>query len=90
LFNVIKGDMSLVGPRPILVHENEKYGSRMAFYQNVRPGITGLWQVSGRSDTDYSDRIHLDTWYVKNWSLWYDVAILFKTVKVVFRREGAY
>jgi Undecaprenyl-phosphate galactose phosphotransferase WbaP len=90
LWNVIKGDMSLVGPRPILLHENEKYGSRLSFYHNVRPGITGLWQVSGRSDTDYANRIHLDTWYVKNWSLWYDIAILFKTVKVVLGRKGAY
>lgn len=90
LINVIKGDMSLVGPRPILLHEAHKYGGRLSFYQNVRPGITGLWQVSGRSNTEYSNRVHLDTWYVKNWSLWYDIAILFKTVRVVLRREGAY
>jgi Undecaprenyl-phosphate galactose phosphotransferase WbaP len=90
LLNVIKGDMSLVGPRPILLHENEKYGARLSFYHNVRPGITGLWQVSGRSDTDYANRIRLDTWYVKNWSLWYDIAILFKTIKVVMKRKGAY
>ena len=90
LLNVLKGSMSLVGPRPILLHEVDKYGSKLAFYQNVRPGITGLWQVSGRSDTDYADRIHLDTWYVKNWSLWYDIAIIFKTFKVVMLRRGAY
>lgn len=90
LINVIKGEMSLVGPRPILLHELEKYGSRFDFYRNVRPGITGLWQVSGRSDTDYANRIHLDTWYVKNWSLWYDIAILFKTITVVLSRRGAY
>lgn len=90
LLNVIKGDMSLVGPRPILLHEVDKYGPRLSFYKNVKPGITGLWQVSGRSDTEYASRVHLDTWYVKNWSLWYDIAILFKTVRVVFKREGAY
>ncbi|MFN7728750.1 MAG: undecaprenyl-phosphate galactose phosphotransferase WbaP [Bdellovibrio sp.] len=90
LINVLTGDMSLVGPRPILLHEVEKYGPRLSFYKNVKPGITGLWQVSGRSDTEYSNRVHLDTWYVKNWSLWYDIAILFKTVRVVFKREGAY
>jgi lipopolysaccharide/colanic/teichoic acid biosynthesis glycosyltransferase len=90
LLNVIGGSMSLVGPRPILLHETEKYGPKVAFYSNVRPGITGLWQVSGRSDTDYANRIRLDTWYVKNWSLWYDISILFKTVRVVLNREGAY
>lgn len=90
LLNVIKGDMSLVGPRPILLHEDAKYGTRLSFYSHVRPGITGLWQVSGRSDTDYNSRIKLDTWYVKNWSLWYDIAILFKTVQVVLGRKGAY
>jgi undecaprenyl-phosphate galactose phosphotransferase len=56
----------------------------------VRPGMTGLWQVSGRNDVDYDTRVYLDTWYVKNWSLWYDIAILFKTVRVVFARKGAY
>lgn len=90
LLNVLKGEMSLVGPRPILMHEVDKYGSRFSFYTHVRPGITGLWQVSGRSDTDYRTRVQLDTWYVKNWTLWYDIAILFKTVKVVLGRKGAY
>lgn len=90
LWNVLKGDMSLVGPRPILQHEVEKYGDRLKFYKTVRPGLTGLWQVSGRSDTDYNYRVHLDSWYVKNWALWYDIAILFKTVEVVTSRKGAY
>lgn len=90
LWNVIRGDMSLVGPRPIVRKEMERYGHRIDFYKSVRPGMTGLWQVSGRSDTDYRTRVHLDTWYVKNWTLWYDIAILFKTVKVVLRRKGAY
>lgn len=90
LWNVLRGDMSLVGPRPILLHEVEKYGPRLKFYRMVRPGLTGLWQVSGRSDTDYQYRVHLDAWYVKNWSLWYDIAILFKTVSVVLKGSGAY
>lgn len=90
LLNVLKGEMSLVGPRPILLHEVDKYGPRLMFYKNAKPGITGLWQVSGRSNTEYSYRVHLDAWYVKNWSLWYDIAILFKTVRVVLKREGAY
>lgn len=89
LFNVIKGEMSLVGPRPIGHHEIEKYGPRLSFYNSVRPGMTGLWQVSGRSNTHFIYRVQLDTWYVKNWSLWYDIAILFKTVRVVLKREGA-
>jgi Undecaprenyl-phosphate galactose phosphotransferase WbaP len=90
LFNVLRGEMSLVGPRPIVTAELEKYGDDAEYFSMVRPGITGLWQVSGRNDVDYDRRVYLDTWYVKNWSLWYDIAILFKTVRVVFRREGAY
>jgi Undecaprenyl-phosphate galactose phosphotransferase WbaP len=90
LLNVIKGEMSLVGPRPVVADELEKYGDDTDYYLMVRPGITGLWQVSGRNDVGYEKRVYLDTWYVKNWSLWYDIAILFKTVRVVLRREGAY
>ncbi len=90
IFNVIKGDMSLVGPRPVIKAELERYGDDVDYFLMVRPGMTGLWQVSGRNDVDYDTRVYLDTWYVKNWSLWYDIAILFKTIKVVFRREGAY
>lgn len=90
LWNVVLGDMSLVGPRPIVRKEMERYGHRIDFYKSVRPGMTGMWQVSGRSDTDYRTRVHLDTWYVKNWTLWYDIAILFKTIKVVLNRKGAY
>lgn len=90
LFNVLKGDMSLVGPRPLLERELEVYGENICLYQQARPGITGLWQVSGRSQTTFAERVALDQWYVQNWSLWYDLAILLKTVKVVFRREGAY
>ena len=91
IFNVLKGDMSLVGPRPVIKDEIDKYYKEYAsYYYMVRPGITGLWQVSGRSDTDYDFRVKLDTWYVLNWSLWLDIVILFKTVKVVLKREGAY
>ena len=90
LFNVLKSEMSLVGPRPIVEAELQKYGLEKSYYLMVRPGMTGLWQVSGRNDVDYDTRVYLDAWYVKNWSLWYDLAILFKTIKVVFGRNGAY
>lgn len=90
LFNVIRGEMSLVGPRPIIKAELARYGDDVDYFLMVRPGMSGLWQVSGRNDVGYETRVYLDTWYVKNWSLWYDIAILFKTVRVVLRREGAY
>jgi undecaprenyl-phosphate galactose phosphotransferase len=90
LWNVIKGEMSLVGPRPIIEDELRRYGDQVDYYLEVRPGITGLWQISGRNDTTYEDRVALDCWYVRNWSLWYDLVILVKTVRVVLRREGAY
>jgi len=90
LFNVLQSQMSLVGPRPIVREELQKYGLEKSYYLMVRPGMTGLWQVSGRNDVDYETRVYLDAWYVKNWSLWYDLAILFKTMKVVLWRNGAY
>jgi Undecaprenyl-phosphate galactose phosphotransferase WbaP len=90
LFNVLKGEMSLVGPRPVVQDELERYGSAAVFYLEAKPGITGLWQVSGRNDTTYAERVSLDSWYVQNWSLWYDIAILFKTFDEVFNRRGAY
>jgi Undecaprenyl-phosphate galactose phosphotransferase WbaP len=90
LLNVIRGEMSLVGPRPIIPAELERYGDDADYFLMVRPGMTGLWQVSGRNDLSYETRVYLDTWYVKNWSLWYDIAILFKTIPVVLRRNGAY
>lgn len=90
IFNVIKGEMSLVGPRPVIKEELVRYGNDVDYFLMVRPGMTGLWQVSGRNDVDYDTRVYLDTWYVKNWSLWYDIAILFKTIRVVLKREGAY
>ena len=90
LFNVLRGEMSLVGPRPIVQEEVSKYGNHANLYLQVLPGITGLWQVSGRSDSSYSRRVSLDVWYIRNWSLWYDVAILFKTINVIVQKKGAY
>jgi Undecaprenyl-phosphate galactose phosphotransferase WbaP len=90
LFNVLTGDMSLVGPRPLLSREIGDYGITFKLYQQLRPGITGLWQISGRSRTTFSERAAADEWYVKNWSLWYDVVILIKTADVLIRRDGAY
>lgn len=90
LFNVVKGEMSLVGPRPIINEELERYNEEVDYYLLGKPGMTGLWQVSGRSDIDYDTRVYLDAWYVKNWSMWNDIAILFKTISVVLKKDGAY
>ena len=89
LWNVLTGDMSLVGPRPIVNAEVEKYGKVFPLVKGVTPGITGLWQVSGRNNTTYEQRVRLDQYYVRNWSPWLDVYILAKTVSVVITREGA-
>jgi exopolysaccharide biosynthesis polyprenyl glycosylphosphotransferase len=90
LFNVLRGDMSLVGPRPIVSAEISRYGLRFASYALVRPGITGLWQVSGRNNTSYAERIRLDEFYVRNWSVWFDIYVLARTLKTVLTCEGAY
>ena len=90
VFNVMRGEMSLVGPRPYLLRELETLESQLQVICSIKPGITGLWQVSGRSNTGYEYRLKLDAWYVMNWSLWFDIAILFKTIRVVTKREGAY
>ena len=90
IFNVLKGEMSLVGPRPVIKKELEKYGGYVSDYLMVRPGITGLWQVSGRSDTTYEERVQMDSWYVRNWSVWLDVWLLWRTIKSVARCRGAY
>ena len=90
LWNVIRGDMSLVGPRPIVEEEVIYYGENIREYYMVLPGITGMWQVSGRSDTTYEERVAMDTWYVRNWSVWIDIMYLFKTVKAVITGKGAY
>jgi Undecaprenyl-phosphate galactose phosphotransferase WbaP len=90
LFNVIRGEMSLVGPRPIVTAEAARYGAAFRDYLGCRPGLTGLWQVSGRNDIDYDSRVQLDSSYAREWSLRRDVAILVRTVGVVFGRTGAY
>lgn len=89
LLNVIKGDMSLVGPRPVVEGELQYYGQDLCYYEAVRPGITGLWQVSGRSDTSYVERVNLDSYYVRNWSLALDFSILCRTIPAVMMQKGA-
>ncbi len=90
VWNVIKGEMSLVGPRPIVSEEIKQYGHVYKLYTQVLPGMTGLWQVSGRNDVGYASRVRLDEYYVRNWSIWLDIYILLRTVLVVLRRNGAY
>ncbi len=90
LINVLRLEMSLVGPRPIVDAEVPRYGDDIAYYYETRPGLTGLWQVSGRTTTTYEHRVQLDTWYVKNWTIWHDLAILAKTVPAVLKRKGAF
>ena len=90
LLNVLKGEMSIVGARPYIPEELPMLGNSHQTILLTRPGITGLWQVSGRSDSDYGLRIALDSWYVQNWNLWLDIVILFKTLAVVAKRQGAY
>lgn len=89
LFNVIRGDMSCVGPRPVVKDELRQYGDHLGEYLRGRPGLTGLWQVSGRSSVDYASRVALDSHYVRNWSIWLDFAILFRTVFAVMRFDRA-
>jgi exopolysaccharide biosynthesis polyprenyl glycosylphosphotransferase len=89
LFNVLKGDLSLVGPRPILPQEADFAPNRTALLHSVKSGVTGLWQVSGRSELSFDDRIELELFYAQNWSFWLDIKILFKTIAVVFRAQGA-
>ncbi|MCB8877654.1 exopolysaccharide biosynthesis polyprenyl glycosylphosphotransferase [Acidisoma silvae] len=90
LLNVIRRQMSLVGPRPIVQSEVRFYGEDIAHYYNTRPGVTGLWQVSGRSNTTYARRVQLDVWYVNNWSVWLDITVLLKTLPAVLARTGAH
>ncbi|MDR1900931.1 MAG: undecaprenyl-phosphate galactose phosphotransferase WbaP [Treponema sp.] len=90
LINILKGEMSLIGPRPIVQDEVVKYGEDFRRIFSVKPGLTGLWQVSGRSDTDYAERISYDTYYLQSWSVWLDMWILYKTFGVVIRGKGAY
>lgn len=91
LFNVFLGEMSLVGPRPLPMRDVEKFKTKHFIRQEVLPGITGLWQVSGRSDIDnFEDAVKLDLAYIENWSVWLDLKILLQTVNVVLHKTGAY
>lgn len=90
LWNVMRGEMSLVGPRPVVREELLRYGRNVRAYLSAKPGITGLWQVKGRNDTDYRRRVVLDTYYVRNQNLLLDLYILFKTTRVVLGGSGAY
>lgn len=90
LWNVLRGEMSLVGPRPVVPDELRRYGNKVTTFLSATPGITGLWQISGRNDTDYRRRVALDVCYVRSRSLFLDVYILAKTLPIVFTRSGAY
>jgi undecaprenyl-phosphate galactose phosphotransferase len=89
LMNVLRLEMSLVGPRPIVESEISYYGEDIAQYFAIRPGLTGLWQVSGRSSISYARRVQLDVWYVNNWTIWHDIVVLLKTIPAVLGRQGA-
>ncbi len=89
LYNVLKGEMSLVGPRPYLTREYEAMGAYRGAILEAKPGITGYWQVSGRSNVTFQDRLEMEAYYVRNWSIWWDIVILVQTVATVIRREGA-
>jgi lipopolysaccharide/colanic/teichoic acid biosynthesis glycosyltransferase len=90
LWNIAWAEMSLVGPRPMMPNQRDLYGDAFGNYVRVTPGITGLWQVSGRNQTTFARRAELDYEYIQCWSIWLDVYILFKTIKVVFWQKGAY
>lgn len=90
IFNVLKGEMSLVGPRPVVQEELERYGEYLPYYLAVKPGITGYWQVNGRSDTTYEERVQMDVWYVQNWSFCLDIKLLWETFAAVIKQKGAY
>ena len=90
LWNVLISDMSLVGPRPIVKAEVSKYGQYYSLYAQVKGGVTGLWQISGRNDVSYETRVRLDSYYVRNWSMWLDLCICDQTIKTVLFRSGAY
>ena len=90
LLNVLEAEMSLVGPRPIVSKEIQQYADDFKTYIQVKPGLTGLWQVSGRNDLSYQQRVRLDRYYVQNWSIWLDLFIIVKTIFTVFSGKGAY
>ena len=89
-FNILTGEMSFIGPRPVTEPELKKYGNKAEFILSVQPGLSGMWQISGRSDTGYEERVTLDSYYIQNWSVWLDIWIIIKTVYVVLRGKGAY
>lgn len=89
IINVLKGEMSIVGPRPCAAYEKKDMGKYADLILAVLPGITGIWQVSGRSDVDFATRAQMDAWYMKNWCIWNDIVIILKTFKVVLMRKGA-
>lgn len=89
IFNILKGEMSLIGPRPYMRSEKSQMGENADMILAVKPGITGLWQVSGRSDIDFKSRVEMDVWYVRNWSIWSDIVVLLKTIQVVLGRKGS-
>jgi undecaprenyl-phosphate galactose phosphotransferase len=90
IFNVLKGEMSLVGPRPYMVSEMDKLEDAADIILMAKPGLCGLWQASGRNNLSFEDRVDLETWYVLNWSIWLDIILIFKTARAVFVAEGAY
>jgi len=89
IFNILKSEMSFIGPRPYMLDEKDKIGENIDAILIVRPGITGLWQVSGRNTLNFHSRVAMDSWYIKNWNLWIDFVILLKTIKTVLQRNGA-
>jgi lipopolysaccharide/colanic/teichoic acid biosynthesis glycosyltransferase len=90
LINILRGDISLVGPRPIVEQELERYGTGRSALLSLKPGLTGLWQVSGRNDISYDERVKMDLYYIEHWSLWLDIKIIVRTIRIVFARQGAY
>ena len=90
ILNILKGDMSFIGPRPIVEKEVSKYGENFSLYEKCKPGLSGLWQVSGRNNTTYQERVQHDMYYIKNKSLILDLKIFFKTIPVILFKKGAY
>ena len=88
LINILRGEMSIVGPRPIVHEEAVRYGRNLRFYRATRPGLTGLWQVSGRNSLSYQERVKLDVHYVRNMSAWLDARIILKTIVIVIMNKG--
>ncbi|ULQ60055.1 undecaprenyl-phosphate galactose phosphotransferase WbaP [Brucepastera parasyntrophica] len=88
-FNILKGEMSFIGPRPVTIEEAVKYGESFGYIFSVKPGLSGMWQVSGRSDSDYEERVAFDTYYIQNWSVWLDLWLIIKTIGVLITRKGA-